>query len=123
MIVETRKRILVVDDEQAILRILSIKLKVSGYDVITAPGGREALNLVESASPDIMVLDVIMPGINGFEVLRKLRVKSELPVIVFSAKPENTQEALNLGANDFIAKPFNVDELVKRIKMLLDHKA
>ena len=118
----TKKKILLVDDEQAILKILSIKLKVAGYDVITASGGQEALNLVDSASPDVMVLDVIMPGINGFEVLRKLRVNSEMPVIVFSARPENTQEALNLGANEFIAKPFNVDELVKRIERLIDHK-
>ena len=63
-----KKKILLVDDEQAILKMLSIKLKMSGYDVITASDGQEALNLLGSASPDIMVLDVIMPGINGFEV-------------------------------------------------------
>jgi DNA-binding response OmpR family regulator len=118
----TKKKVLLVDDEQGILKILSIKLKVSGYEVSTASSGQEALNLVESASPDIMVLDVIMPGINGFEVLRKLRINSKLPVIVYSARPENAQDALKLGADDFMAKPFNVDELVKRIELRLAHK-
>ncbi len=117
-----KKKILLVDNEQAILKVLSIKLRVSGYDVITALGGQEALNLVNSASPDIMLLDVIMPGMNGFEVLQKLRINSALPVIVFSARLENAKKALSLGANDFLAKPFNVNDLVKRIEMVLEHK-
>jgi two-component system KDP operon response regulator KdpE len=119
----TKKKILIVDDERAILKVLSIKLRISGYDVVTAPGGQEALDLVKSESPDMMLLDVIMPGIDGFGVLEKLRTFSELPVIVFSARPENAQKALSLGANDFIAKPLDVDDLVKRIEILLDYKA
>ncbi|MBI4187671.1 MAG: response regulator [Chloroflexi bacterium] len=118
----TKKKILLVDDERGILKVLSIKLRVSGYDVVTAADGQEALKMVDSASPDLMLLDVIMPGIDGFEVLRKLRPASQLPVIVCSARPSNMQEAMNLGANDFLAKPFNVDDLVKRIELLLDHK-
>ena len=118
-----KKKVLLVDDERAILKVLSIKLRISGYDVVTASGGQEALDLVKSESPDIMLLDVIMPGIDGFGVLEKLRTFSELPVIVFSARPENAQKALSLGANDFIAKPLDVDDLVKRIEILLDHKA
>lgn len=117
----TKKKILIVDDERAILKVLSIKLRVSGYDVITALGGQEAFDLIDSASPDIMLLDIIMPGIDGFEVLEKLRISSKLPVIVYSARPENVQKAMSLGANDFLSKPFDVDDLVKRIEMLLDH--
>lgn len=116
----TKKKILVVDDERPILNVLSIKLRVSGYEVITAGGGVEALELIESASPDVILLDVIMPGIDGFEVLKRLRITSKLPVIVYSARPSNMREALRLGANDFLAKPFNVDELVRKIGMLLD---
>ncbi len=120
--VKEKKRVLLVDDEQAILRVLSIKLRVSGYDVVTALNGKEALDLVGSAKPDIMLLDVIMPEMDGFEVLQKLRSLSQLPVIVFSARPENAQKALELGANDFLPKPFDVDDLVKRIQRLLDHR-
>jgi DNA-binding response OmpR family regulator len=116
----TRKKILLVDDELAILRVLRIKLRISGYDVFTAANSAEAFELIDSASPDIMMLDIIMPGMNGFEVLRRLRLKSRLPVIVFSAKLENAKRALSLGANDFLGKPFDVDEMVKRIELVLD---
>ncbi len=116
------KRVLLVDDERAILKILSIKLRISGYDVITAQGGEEALDLIGSACPDIMLLDVIMPGMDGFEVLQKLRAVSELPVIVLSARPENAQKALSLGANDFLAKPLDVNEMINRIERLLDRR-
>ncbi len=117
-----KKKILLVDDEQAILRVLSIKLKISGYDVVTASGGQEALDKVDSENPDLMLLDVIMPGIDGFQVLQKLRTFSELPVIIFSARPENARKAMDLGASDFISKPLNVDILVKIIESLLAQK-
>jgi two-component system KDP operon response regulator KdpE len=118
----SKKKVLLVDDEQAILRVIGIKLRISGYDVLTASRGQEALDLVKTNSPDIILLDVIMPGINGFKVLENLRTFSELPVIVFSARPENAQKALSLGANDFLSKPFNPDDLVKRIKRLIGIK-
>jgi DNA-binding response OmpR family regulator len=117
-----KRKILLVDDELAILKVLSIKLRISGYDVVTASGGQKALDLVNSASPDIMLLDVIMPGIDGFEVLHNLREVSDLPVIVFSARPENAQKALSSGANDFLAKPFNIDDMVMKIESLLGKK-
>ena len=117
-----KKKILIVDDERAILRILSIKLRVSGYDVITALGGQEALTLISSGSPDVVLLDIVMPDIDGFEVLRQVRTVSELPVIVFSARPEIGQKALNSGANDFIAKPFDVDYLVQRVARLVNNR-
>jgi DNA-binding response OmpR family regulator len=116
---EVKKKVLLVDDENALLRVFGIKLKLAGYDVVTAPSGEEALDLMNSTCPDIILLDVIMPGMDGFEVLEKVRAISELPVIVFSAKSENAQKALSLGANDFLSKPFDVDDLVKRIDELL----
>ncbi len=118
-----KKRVLLVDDERAILRVLTVKLRISGYNVIAASSGEEALDLVGSTPPDIMLLDVIMPGMDGFEVLQKLRTTSELPVIVFSARPENAQKAMSLGANDFLDKPFDVDDMVKKIRELLNHRS
>jgi len=121
--VEAKRRVLIVDDERSILAVLRIKLKVSGYDILTASNGEEAIDLVKSARPDLMLLDVIMPGMDGFEVLEKLRAFSELPVIVISARSENGEKALSLGANDFLAKPLDVDEMVRKIRGLLGQKS
>lgn len=111
-------KILLVDDEPSLLKVLSIKLRVSGYDVLTALNGQEALKLIKSESPDIVLLDVIMPGMDGFEVLQKLRSFSKLPVIIFSARPEYAKRAISLGANAFLPKPFNIDELMKTIESI-----
>jgi DNA-binding response OmpR family regulator len=119
---EIKKRVLIVDDERAILKVLDMKLRVSGYDVVTASNGKEALDLVKSTCPDIMLLDIIMPGMDGFEVLQEVRAVSELPVIVISARPENVRRALSLGANDFLTKPLDVDEIVRKIEGLLGQK-
>ena len=120
---EARKRVLVVDDERAILTVLRVKLGISGYDVSTASSGEEALALINSMHPDVMLLDVIMPGMDGFEVLRKVRAVSKLPVIVFSARQENVQKALSLGANYFLAKPLDLDDMVRRVEELLGQKS
>jgi two-component system KDP operon response regulator KdpE len=111
--------VLVVDDHAKVLRFIEIDLRLRGFDVMTTSSGNEALELVKSAKPDIMLLDIIMPGIDGFEVLRKLRDFTQLPVIAFSASPGNYEEAMRLGANDFVPKPFQPDEMVRRIKALL----
>ena len=121
--VQGKKKILLVDDEPSILKFLSIKLRISGYEVVVALNGQEALELVNSVKPDLMLLDVIMPVIDGFEVLERVRAVSKLPIIVFSAWPENTQKALSLGASDFVAKPLDMDDLVERIETLLDSKS
>ena len=81
----TKKRVLVVDDEAAILRIVSTSLRLLGFDVITCSSGLEALQLGETEKPDIMLLDVFMPGMDGLEVLQTLRLTSSMPVVVFSA--------------------------------------
>jgi DNA-binding response OmpR family regulator len=122
-VAEARKRVLVVDDERAILTVLRVKLGISGYDVSTASSGEEALALINSMHPDVMLLDVIMPGMDGFEVLRKVRAVSKLPVIVFSARQENVQKALSLGANYFLAKPLDLDDMVRRVEELLGQKS
>jgi DNA-binding response OmpR family regulator len=114
------KKVLVVDDEPGILKFISIGLKSFGYQVITSLNGQEALKLVETENPDIMLLDVLMPGMNGTEVLKTLRGFSQLPVIVFSAKSAFGDQVCQLGANDFVAKPFTPEILVKKIRSVLE---
>lgn len=119
---ESKVRVLVVDDDEKILRFIGSSLRLAGYDVSTATSGEEALQLVESKKPQIMVLDILMPVMDGFDVLQKLRTVSKLPVITISAHASAAGQALSLGANAFLAKPFRPDELIKKIKALLDHK-
>jgi DNA-binding response OmpR family regulator len=111
-------RVLVVDDEQRILNFLSSKLKVTGYEVLTASNGFDALEQVEAQEPDLVVLDILMPKKDGFETLKELRRFSSVPVIILSAKGTNADKikGLNLGADDYLAKPFSPDELVARIE-------
>lgn len=111
--------ILLVDDERAIVKLLSIKLKVSGFNVLTAYSGQEALELYRSAAPDVMLLDIIMPGMDGFEVLRRLNGSRRTPVIACSASPGNARLALSLGAAAFVAKPFDIDYLISEIRRVL----
>lgn len=111
-------RVLVVDDEQRILNFLNSKLRASGYEVLTANNGAEALEQVQAQEPDLLVLDVMMPKMDGFETLRELRSFSPVPVIVLSAKGTNADKVkgLDMGADDYLAKPFSPDELVARIE-------
>jgi DNA-binding response OmpR family regulator len=111
-------QVLIVDDEQRIVNFLSSKLRASGYEVITASNGAEALEQVQAQEPDLVVLDVMMPGMDGFETLKELRSFSSVPVIILSAKGSNTDKikGLDLGADDYLAKPFSPDELVSRIQ-------
>jgi two-component system, OmpR family, KDP operon response regulator KdpE len=111
-------RVLLVDDEPRILKFLVLKLKASGYKVFTANNGLEALAQVHTQEPDLLVLDVIMPGMDGFETLKRIRAISSMPVIILSAKETNMDKVkgLQLGADDYLAKPFNPDELAARIE-------
>ncbi len=119
---EKKQCVLVVDDHPKVLRFIEIDLKLRGFKVITTTSGEEALELVKSAKPDIVLLDIIMPGIDGFAVLKELRTFTKLPVIAFSASPGNQDEALRLGADDFMHKPFDPDDMVRKIKALLRSK-
>jgi len=117
---EKKKRVLVLDDQPKVLRFIEIGLKLHGFEVITTTSGEEALEFIRSDSPDILLLDIIMPGIDGLEVLKQLRSFSHLPVIAFSASSGTRDDAIRLGADDFMEKPFHPDELVRRIRALLD---
>jgi two-component system KDP operon response regulator KdpE len=117
--VDKKKRVLLVDDHPKVLRFVEIDLRLRGFEVFPANSGHEALGLVKSVKPDIMLMDIIMPGMDGFELLRQLRAFTDLPVIAFSASPDNQESVIRVGANDFISKPFDADEMVKRIERLL----
>jgi len=112
-------KVLIVEDEPRILRFMSISLKVSGYNVVSTMRGDHAIDLVKEEKPDIIILDVFLPGRDGFEVLRELRTFSQLPVIVVSARDSLAPYALELGANEFMAKPFKPEDLIKRIRAVL----
>jgi len=113
-----RFRILAVDDEERVLNFLRSKLIASGYEVLTASNGQEALELAQTEEPDLIVLDVLMPKMDGFETLKELRSFSAVPVIILSARETNSDKikGLSLGADDYLPKPFNPDELVARIE-------
>jgi two-component system KDP operon response regulator KdpE len=111
-------KILVVDDEPAILRTLAIGLRAHGHHVMTAADGRTALDATREDGPDLIILDLGLPDLDGVEVLRRLRTWSTLPVIVLSARADSTDkvEALDIGADDFVTKPFGMEELLARIR-------
>jgi DNA-binding response OmpR family regulator len=120
-----RKRILVVDDEIYIVHILEFTLTMEGYEVLTAADGEEALRRLEQDHPDLVVLDVMMPKVDGYEVLRRIRADEEFrqtPVILLSAKgrPIDRETGLEIGADDYIVKPFSPRRLLEKIQNLLE---
>ena len=118
-------RILLVDDEIEIVRALQRSLAAHGFDVFTANSGEEALEAISHYRPDLMVLDLGLPGISGLEVARKVRAQSNLPIIVLSVKDTERDKvlALDLGADDYVSKPFGMDEVLARIRVALRHSA
>lgn len=115
-------RILVVDDEASITDLVAMALRYEQFAVEVAASGREALDAVEAFSPDLVVLDVMMPGIDGFEVARRLRnLGSRLPILFLTARDatEDKIRGLTLGGDDYMTKPFSVEELVARIRAIL----
>jgi two-component system OmpR family response regulator len=115
-------RLLVVDDEPNIRELLSASLRFAGFDVETAADGHQALRLVGSFLPDLVVLDVMMPGIDGFEVVRRMRENRQaMPVLFLTAKDatEDKIGGLTIGADDYITKPFSLEEVIARIRAVL----
>jgi two-component system, OmpR family, KDP operon response regulator KdpE len=110
--------VLVVDDEERIVNFLRSKLRVSGYDVLTASNGKEAFEQFHNNNPDLIILDLVMPEMDGFSFLKELRAFSQVPVIILSAKNEDVDkiQGLTMGADDYLPKPFNPNELVARIE-------
>lgn len=116
---ETKKRVLIVDDEPQIGKIFGLKLKLAGYDVLSVNSGADAIELVRTQKFDIMLLDILMPDVTGMDVLDSVRVFSNIPIIIFTAKPDIFEIAKRFGANDYISKPINPDVLVEKIKGIL----
>jgi len=117
--VNAKKRVLVVDDEAGVLRFVKTLLSLEGYDVNTANNGEEGLQLVETYKPDILLLDILMVPVSGFDVLRRLRQFSTLPVIIVTAKSDFGVTAVKEGADGFIAKPFLPEIILKKIEETL----
>lgn len=112
--------VLVVDDEIQLCRTLALNLVERGYSVTTASSGEEALDIVDAARPDIVVLDLGLPGISGLEVVRRLRRWSQVPIIILSARSSEPDKvaSLDAGADDYVTKPFGIDELFARLQVL-----
>lgn len=114
-------RILVVDDDPPSVKMTAFLLREEGYEVITADNGRRALELVQTEAPDLVIMDVMMPHIDGLEVTRRIRQTMDVPIIILSAKGETADKVtgLEVGADDYLAKPFEPSELIARVKAVL----
>ena len=117
----TQPLVLAVDDEMGILRLITLELTAQGFRVITASSGEEALAVAEIQRPDVVLLDVVMPEMSGYEALRALREKESIPVIFVTARDRagDKVRGLELGADDYVVKPFGADELAARIRAVL----
>jgi two-component system KDP operon response regulator KdpE len=119
--VSTQPLLLVADDEPRITKLVSMALSEEGFRVVTASSGEEALAKAEQIRPDIILLDIVMPDLDGIEVMRQLRERRQVPVILLTAKGSTADKAkgLDLGADDYVAKPFHPDELAARVRAVL----
>ena len=113
--------ILIADDDAPILRLVRTRLQADGYGVITAGNGREAVDLFEDQQPDLVILDVMMPVMDGLEAMREIRGTSTVPIILLTARsgPQDKISGLDMGADDYVTKPFNPDELSARVAAIL----
>ncbi|KPK25543.1 MAG: hypothetical protein AMK69_14040 [Nitrospira bacterium SG8_3] len=118
-------RILAIDDERQIRRALQVNLEAKGYEVITAETGEEALQIIRHRPPDLVLVDLLLPGMDGIELTRQLREVYQIPIIILSAIGEEAKkiEALEMGADDYVIKPFSMEELVARIRSVLRRTA
>jgi two-component system, OmpR family, alkaline phosphatase synthesis response regulator PhoP len=118
----TQRRILIVEDEAHIAEGLKLNLTLQGYEAAIAPNGQAALQMWKEWNPHLIVLDIMLPGIDGLTVLRRIRMEDErLPVLILSAKgePEDKVEGFSCGVDDYLAKPFNLDEFLMRVERLI----
>ena len=117
----TQPLVLVADDEPRITKLVSMALSDEGFRVVTAAGGEEALAKAEEVRPDIILLDIVMPDLDGIEVMRQIRERRSVPVILLTARGSASDKAkgLDLGADDYVAKPFHLDELAARVRAVL----
>lgn len=115
------EKILIVEDDETVLNFENLELSHEGYTTVTAVDGRQALEKFETEKPDLILLDIMLPELNGIEVLRRIRKVSQVPVILVTAKGETYDKVngLNTGADDYISKPFAIEELLARISAVL----
>src|SRR5712692_9692462 len=116
-----RTTILTADDDPQLLRLMTRNLQLEGYEVLAASDGQQALEQIESEMPDLVLLDVMMPRMDGFSVCRKVREFSSVPIIIVTARGQDQDKVrgLDLGADDYLTKPFRVDELLARVRAVL----
>jgi two-component system KDP operon response regulator KdpE len=114
-------KILVVDDDSATVKFIAANLEANGYETLKAYNGEEALKVIDKESPDMVILDIMMPVMDGYETCRRLREWSQIPVIMLSARQneEDKVKCLNMGADDYMCKPFGLDEMIARIQAVL----
>ncbi len=120
-VADSKQRVLVVDDEASIRRILETRLKMVGYEVVTAEDGEEAVEVYNKTAPDLVILDVMMPKMDGYGVTREIRRTSDVPIIILTALGDVSERitGLELGADDYVIKPFSPKELEARVKAVL----
>jgi two-component system KDP operon response regulator KdpE len=116
-----KARVLVVDDEPRYVRAISVNLEASGYQVLTAPDGTKAVEAAAAEAPDLILLDIRMPGMDGYDACRRIREFSSVPIIMLTAKAEAADKVkgLDAGADDYVTKPFSADELMARVRAAL----
>jgi DNA-binding response OmpR family regulator len=115
------ERILIVDDEPRFIRLVEANLETEGFEVIKAKNGQQAVELVASENPNLVLMDVMMPELDGFGALERVREFSQVPIIMLTAKAdeEHRVRGLNLGADDYIVKPFSANEMLARVRAVL----
>jgi len=114
---DSHQRIMVIDDDQEMLKLLNRTLELEGFDTVVVADGDSALTLLEKIDPDLVILDIMMPGLDGFQTLDLIREHSNVPVIMLTGRNEleSLQRAMFLGADDYISKPFGTKSLIARI--------
>lgn len=121
------RKILVIEDDPANLRLIRYTLEKKGYEVVTAPNGLEGLRKAQKEEPDLIILDVMLPGIDGYEICHRLRAEpqtAQLLILMFSVKSQEVDKAtgLKVGADDYLTKPADPSEIIRRVERLLDQK-
>lgn len=122
---DTKQKILIVDDEENICELVRLYIEKDGFDAIIAGNGNEAIAKFDSENPDLILLDIMLPGKDGWQVCREIRAKSNVPIIMLTAKGETFDKVLGLelGADDYVVKPFEPKELIARIRAVLRRSA